>query len=118
MVILGLFLHCTHALSYADIEKELFNSFDRVTVYRTLKTFLDKGIIHKILDDSGSLKYALCNQHCRDGRHRHDHIHFKCTRCGLTSCLDEIEIPGINLPVGYQVEAVNLLIQGTCLACR
>lgn len=118
MVILGLFLNCTHALSYSDIEKELYNSFDRVTVYRTLKTFLDKGILHKILDDSGGLRYALCHHHCHDGGHQHDHVHFKCTRCGHTSCLDEIEIPGIHLPVGYKVKAVNLLIQGTCLACQ
>ena len=117
-VILGLFLHSTHALSYSDIERELCNSFDRVTVYRTLKTFLDKGIVHKILDDEGGLRYALCSNHCRESGHRHNHIHFKCGRCGLTSCLDEVEVPDINLPAGYKMEAVNLLIQGTCLACQ
>ena len=59
--ILDLFLQRSYALSHADIENEFENSLDRVTVYRTLKTFLDKGLIHKVLDDGGGIKYALCN---------------------------------------------------------
>ncbi|MCB0486872.1 MAG: transcriptional repressor [Cyclobacteriaceae bacterium] len=116
--ILGLFLKNEHALSYSDIEHEVSTSFDRVTVYRTLKTFLDKGIIHKILDDTGGLKYALCNNLCSTEEHHHDHVHFKCVQCGQTSCLDEVEIPVIALPTGYRAAEVNLLIQGTCSACR
>ena len=73
--ILHLFLKKNHALSHGDIEKEIDNSLDRVTVYRTLKTFLDKGLIHKVLDDEGSLKYALCNEACTTAEHHHDHVH-------------------------------------------
>jgi len=116
--ILGLFLKNPHALSYSDIEKEISHTYDRVTVYRTLKTFLDKGIIHKILDDSGGLKYGLCSIHCSDEEHHHDHVHFKCSQCGQTSCLDQAEIPGIKLPPGYRVEEINLLIQGVCSQCN
>lgn len=116
--ILGLFLKNPHALSYSDIEHEVSLSFDRVTVYRTLKTFLDKGIIHKILDDSGGLKYGLCSGLCSDSNHHHDHVHFKCTLCGQTSCLDDVEIPRIALPKGFKAEEVNLLIQGVCSSCQ
>ena len=38
--ILGLFLNSEGALSHADIEKDTDSSFDRVTVYRTLQTFV------------------------------------------------------------------------------
>jgi Fur family transcriptional regulator, ferric uptake regulator len=86
-------------------------------VYRTLKTFLDKGLIHKVLDDEGSLKYALCNDPCTTSSHRHEHVHFKCTQCGQTSCLD-VEIPLVRLPKGYEAREVNLLIQGTCESCK
>ena len=58
--ILNGFISKTIALSHADIESFLIDGFDRVTIYRTLKTFLDKGIIHKVLDDQGGIKYALC----------------------------------------------------------
>ena len=81
--ILGIFFNQQHALSYSDIEKEVSASYDRVTVYRTLKSFLDKGVIHKVLDDSGTLKYALCNDHCSTVEHHHDHVHFKCTKCSF-----------------------------------
>jgi Fur family ferric uptake transcriptional regulator len=115
--ILHLFLKKTHALSHSDIEKEIDNSLDRVTVYRTLKTFLDKGLIHKVLDDEGSLKYALCNEACTTAEHHHDHVHFKCTKCGQTNCLN-IEVPSIRLPKGYKANAVNFLIQGICESCN
>ena len=114
--ILHLFLRKDYALSHGDIEKEIRNDLDRVTVYRTLKTFLDKGLIHKVLDDEGSLKYALCNEACATGGHHHNHVHFKCIECGQTNCLD-VEIPSVKLPRGYKPSELNLLIQGVCENC-
>jgi Fur family transcriptional regulator, ferric uptake regulator len=115
--ILHLFLQKNYALSHGDIEKEIDNTLDRVTVYRTLKTFLDRGLIHKVLDDEGSIKYALCNEACSKAEHHHDHIHFKCNKCGQTNCLD-VEVPTIRLPRGYRATEVNLLIQGVCERCN
>lgn len=114
--ILHLFLEKNYALSHHDIEKAVQNSLDRVTVYRTLKTFLDKGLIHKVLDDEGTLKYALCNDTCTTAEHHHDHVHFKCTKCGQTNCLN-VEVPPIKLPKGYKPNEFNLLIQGVCQQC-
>lgn len=111
-----LFLLKNYALSHSDIEKEIDNSLDRVTVYRTLKTFLDKGLIHKVLDDEGSLKYALCKEACSKVEHHHDHVHFKCTKCGQTICLN-VDVPSVKLPKGYSASEVNLLIQGVCERC-
>jgi Fur family transcriptional regulator, ferric uptake regulator len=116
--ILDLFIHNDHALSYSDIEKEVAAAFDRVTVYRTLKTFLDKGVVHKVLDDGGSLKYALCNDHCTSSDHHHDHVHFKCTKCGQTNCIEDVEVPSIKLPNGFVAREINLLIQGICNKCH
>jgi Fur family ferric uptake transcriptional regulator len=116
--ILRLFIRNTFALSYSDIEKEMAAAFDRVTVYRTLKTFLDRGVIHKVLDDEGSLKYALCNEACTTREHHHEHVHFKCDRCGQTTCLDDVTIPAVKLPKGFALREVNLLMQGTCSKCQ
>ena len=41
--ILQLFLSQTGALSHGDIEKKVGEQFDRVTIYRTLQTFVEKG---------------------------------------------------------------------------
>ena len=114
--ILDLFLQRNYALSQGDIEKEIDNHLDRVTVYRTLKTFLDRGLIHKVLDDEGSLKYALCKEACHAPVHHHDHVHFKCLQCGQTNCLD-IDVPPVRLPKGYRSQEVNVLIQGICERC-
>ena len=116
--VLDLFLKSDHALSHGDLEQGLGSDHDRVTIYRTLKTFLDKGLIHKVLDDEGGTKYALCRLTCGKGDHHHDHVHFKCELCGQTTCLDHVQIPSISLPAGYQRQEVNLLIQGTCSICN
>lgn len=114
--ILHLFLKKDCALSHSDIENEIADNLDRVTVYRTLKTFSDRGLIHKVPDDEGSLKYALCTEACSVAEHRHEHVHFKCTSCGQTNCLD-VDIPLVKLPKGYKPREANLLIQGTCQNC-
>ena len=97
--ILLAFLQRDYALSHGDVERQVPENFDRVTVYRTLKTFLDKGLIHKVLDDEGSLKYALCTEACTSVNHHHDHVNFKCTKCGETSSLQD-EVPTEKLPQG------------------
>ncbi len=114
--VLRLFLKKDYALSHADIEGEIAQEIDRVTVYRTLKTFHDRGLIHKVLDDGGTVKYALCTETCSGTQHQHEHVHFKCVQCGQTNCLD-IDIPPVKLPKGYAPREVNLLIQGVCQNC-
>src|SRR5688500_16942437 len=114
--VLHLFLEKDHALSHSDIEREVNNPSDRVTLYRTLKTFLDKGLIHKVLDDEGGIKYALCTETCSVKGHHHEHVHFKCSGCGQTHCLN-VEIPAVKLPKGYQADEMNLLIHGICERC-
>jgi Fur family transcriptional regulator, ferric uptake regulator len=116
--ILALFLNKKFALSHADIESGIPDEFDRVTVYRTLKTFLEKGIIHKVLDDAGTTKYALCKDSCQHDEHHHEHVHFKCVECGQTNCLDAVQIPTIKLPEGYNTLETSLLVQGTCQVCN
>lgn len=116
--VLALFLEKEYALAHSDIEQKLSDHFDRVTIYRTLKSFTDKGLIHKVLDDEGVTKYALCKTHCSASDHHHDHVHFKCSKCGLTNCLDDVHVPKLNLPQGYSAMEVNLLVQGVCKDCQ
>ena len=62
--ILQLFVEQAGALAHGDIEKRAGEKFDRVTVYRTLQTFVDKGIIHTIPTADNSIRYALCKDEC------------------------------------------------------
>lgn len=116
--ILKLFMGQRYALSQPDVERMLGEFFDRVTIYRTLTSFLEKGVIHKVLDDSSVAKYALCQSHCESHAHADEHIHFKCTHCGNTSCLDGLPFPHFHAPAGYSFSETSVLIHGVCPACR
>lgn len=116
--ILQVFLRSRSALAHHDIEKKTGEKFDRVTVYRTLQTFIDKGIVHTIPTADNAVKYALCREECSEGHHHDNHIHFVCDSCGSTTCLDETAIPQIKLPQGYRQEKVNVIVNGVCKTCK
>jgi Fur family ferric uptake transcriptional regulator len=116
--ILELFLTNNGALAHSDIEKKTGEKFDRVTVYRTLQTFLEKGIIHTIPTVDNSVLYALCKENCTEGHHHDNHVHFVCTNCGNATCLDEVRVPSIQLPKGFIPEEVQMVVKGLCKECR
>ena len=115
--ILQLFLEQPGALSHGDIEKKAGEKFDRVTVYRTLQAFVDKGLIHTIPTSDNSIRYALCKENCSAGHHHDHHIHFQCSECGNTYCLDDVVTPDIKLPRGYHAKQVEVVVQGVCRKC-
>ncbi|HTS43310.1 MAG TPA: transcriptional repressor [Puia sp.] len=114
--ILNLFLHGTGALSHGDIEKKAGEKFDRVTIYRTLQTFVDKGIIHSIPTADNSIHYALCKDDCSSGHHD-NHVHFICSNCGNTICLEDVTVPPIKLPKGFISSQVEMIVSGVCSHC-
>lgn len=116
--ILELFLGHAGALAHADIEKGTDEKFDRVTVYRTLQVFLNKGIIHTIPTSDNSIRYALCKEECSEGHHHDNHVHFVCDSCGNTICLEEVSIPSIQLPKGYSIKQVEMVVSGKCKTCK
>lgn len=115
--ILELFLAQNGALAHGDIEKRTGEKFDRVTVYRTLQVFLNKGIIHSIPTADNSVLYALCKDDCAEGHHHDNHVHFVCDNCGNTICMDEVTVPVIKLPNGYEMRQVEMVVSGRCKVC-
>ncbi len=115
--ILSLFLMNKDALAHGDIEKKAGEKFDRVTIYRTLQTFVEKGIVHTIPTADNAVLYALCKD-CDEEHHHDDHVHFVCSNCNATICLDNIVSPQINLPAGYKTADVQVVINGVCKNCN
>ena len=116
--ILELFLASPGALAHADIEKNTDAAFDRVTVYRTLQTFVDKGIIHNIPTSDNSILYALCKDNCEEGHHHDNHVHFICIECNKTICLDDVTIPEVKLPKGFAPKHAEMMVSGICDDCK
>lgn len=117
--VLNAFISSGHAaLTHGDIEVQLAQQYDRVTIYRTINAFMDSGLLHKVPVDDGTMRYALCSDDCDSHGHDDDHIHFKCNNCGQTQCLDEMPMPKVKLPDGYTLSEVNFLVQGVCNKCN
>lgn len=104
------------ATSLTDIENGLTHS-DRITIYRTLKTFQEKGLVHCIEDGTAAPKYALCAENCDDHHHHDLHVHFYCNQCNKTYCLPDSKIPEIQLPRKFQTQELNLIVKGICDQC-
>ena len=105
-----------HALSSNDIESQLQDP-DRITLYRTLKNFEEKGIIHKAIDGTNTAKYALCDSECDEHNHAHQHVHFHCEKCDNTFCVEDVIIPVIQMPHGYNTRQINIIADGICENC-
>ncbi len=116
--VLQVFLHTPgKAITQSDLDQHIDNA-DRITLYRTLKTFEENGIIHQAVDGTGTTKYALCNSHsCTAHKHTEKHAHFLCNDCGTTLCLDEAINPDIKAPKGFEVEESYLVLKGRCKDC-
>jgi len=104
------------AISLGDLEKD-FKVSERSTLFRTIKTFEEKGIVHQIEDGTGVTKYALCEENCECEVGNDLHLHFHCNNCNETVCLTEHKIPHISLPDGYITEDINLVVKGICEKC-
>lgn len=116
-LLLQYFLKSRHTLNLAELENA-FPKADRITIYRTLKTFEEKGIIHSIENGVAGIKYALCKEHCTESKHTDYHPHFHCLKCDRISCLETVFIPPIQLPEGYRSQEVNMTIKGICKNCK
>jgi len=105
-----------YAVTLSEIEKALIkksdHTGDRTTIYRNIKLFHEKGLIHQIDDGSAIAKYAYSDKNCLDL-----HLHFHCVRCGNTFCLPN-KIQYDSLPDKYEIIDVNLVLKGTCGKCR
>ena len=105
--------HRSEAFSLADTENWL-PDMDRSSIFRTLRLFAEHQILHEIDDGSGTAKYCVCR--CED-RHHLNHLHFACTRCFHTYCLEDHTIPLVTLPDGFLPQEVEYIVKGICPKC-
>lgn len=83
------------------------------TVYRTLATLSDRGLVTRVQFLPGPARYDA-NQ----ARHHH----FVCTRCGLVRDVDDPALDGIRATAEVsrigRSETVSVQFRGVCDACR
>lgn len=102
------------ALSLSEIEEHLYYT-DRITIYRTLKTFEEKGIVHSIQENTAT-KYRLCSDECDERTHKDRHLHFYCKLCKQTTCREDIVLQE-NIKGDFRIDEVRLFAKGICENC-
>jgi Fur family transcriptional regulator, ferric uptake regulator len=109
--ILNTLLSSPSALSETELRKKLTYKYERSTVFRTIRSFLDTGIIHSVSCE-GELQYAI------NPEKNKPHAHFKCSKCGQISCITTIRPGKISMPKGFISQNISMLIRGTCKQCN
>ena len=102
--------------SLAELERRII-SIDKSNIFRALVLFREQHLVHAIEGSSDGTKYELCYSH----DHEHDddqHPHFYCEKCQQTYCLNDAELPEIQLPQGFEAHSANLMIKGLCPHCK
>ncbi|MBC6611151.1 transcriptional repressor [Hymenobacter sp. BT507] len=107
-----------YALSGHEIEQQLGQDTDRITLYRTLRSFEEKGLIHRVMDASDIIRYAACSIECTEEAHFDNHVHFKCTECAHIYCLNQVAIPAVTLPASFRAVSRDYLLAGVCNRCQ
>lgn len=102
------------ALSLSDIESQFYKA-DRITLYRTLKTFEENGIVHSIQENNTS-KYKLCQDDCNEITHKDWHLHFYCKICKQTTCKENFVIPELTNS-SLRIDEVRFFAKGVCENC-
>ncbi|MFT4522986.1 MAG: Fur family ferric uptake transcriptional regulator [Bacteroidia bacterium] len=114
--VLSLIFDYNKAIPFSEIQNTLHN-FDRVTLYRTLLTLIENGIIHKALQDEKETFFAVCSNSCSANCHNHKHIHFKCSSCHTVTCVQARSLISFSIP-GHSIENFKIEATGVCESCN
>ena len=102
-------------LSMTELETRL-ETIDKSNVFRTLTAFREAHLVHALEDAGDGVRYELCHSHSNEDDDVH--VHFYCTRCHRTYCLEDTPVPPVEVPEGYEAESVSYLVKGICPECR
>jgi Fur family transcriptional regulator, ferric uptake regulator len=112
LIVLEIFLQHKEALTYQDFLTHPLVQFDRITIFRTLKLFGDKKIIHRIPGSDGINRYLL-----QEGS-ENIHSNFMCSVCKKNIPLKTFVAPKVKLPKGFRQQIIEIIIGGLCNHCK
>lgn len=116
ILVLRSLLKSTSPMSLMELETDLM-TLDRSSILRVLTVLADNEVVHVMEDGRGVTKYEVC--HSRDHKSNDDHhAHFYCEQCHRVYCLEDVSIPHIPVPDGFETHGVNFMLKGTCPRCK
>jgi len=120
LAILDLLAESGQPLGVPEILSRLAAGTDIVTIYRTLNTFSESKIVHRIRAEDRSWRYAFGES---EKQTAHTHPHFVCDECGKVECLADAAVPSNLVPSlrinrKYTVRFPEVILHGVCPKCR
>ena len=118
LAVLNILFKATIPLSVNAIRRELETkaSVDKVTIYRILHLFRQRGIIREITSTGGASYFEMATSE------NPLHPHFSCKNCGTFTCLAPLsftQAPELILPKDdYSIDHIEINISGLCACCR
>jgi Fe2+ or Zn2+ uptake regulation protein len=89
-------------------------TLNRVTVYRTLDSLVEAGLVHRAFTQNRAWYFELAD-HCSE---KQCHPHFTCTNCGVTRCMTDISLPMATIhQKGFIISRQQVRLEGLCPAC-
>uniref|UniRef100_I2Q1W2 Fe2+/Zn2+ uptake regulation protein n=1 Tax=Desulfovibrio sp. U5L TaxID=596152 RepID=I2Q1W2_9BACT len=90
---------------------------NKVTLYRILDLFVEKGLAHRHSSGDRAFRYCLGPRFSS-----RTHCHAYCLRCGRMECLpaaeEAVDVAALAQSCGMDVAGVEVRIDGICAACR
>lgn len=115
LAVLETMLKAGQPISHTDVQAALPDA-DRVTLYRTLTSFVEADIAHQVQGLDGTWRF--CAHTDRGDGCPGNHPHFLCTACGTMTCLLDQTMPRVSVPEGYEVDGKQFVAYGKCPACK
>ena len=115
IVILSVLSHTDMPLAVPQIAAKLgVSAPDKVTIYRTCRTLVKKGLVHKAYLHKRSCYFELASR-CSESQ---CHPHFTCLDCGKTHCMPEIILPmAKSANKGFLISHQQVRLEGLCPRC-
>lgn len=116
ILVVDALMHAKQPMSMMDLELQL-ETLEKSSVFRVLTLLLEHDLVHAIEDGRGIVKYEMCHGegHCSVNDM---HAHFYCEKCRNVYCLEEVNLPKVDLPEGYNMKSINFMIKGICPNCN
>jgi Fur family transcriptional regulator, ferric uptake regulator len=118
LAVLNILLKATTPLSVYTIRQSLETkaNIDKVTIYRILSLFRQRGIIREIASACGANYFEMATLE------NPLHPHFSCKNCGAFTCLAPLpftQAPELILSKDdYSIDHIEINISGLCACCR
>jgi Fur family ferric uptake transcriptional regulator len=118
LAVLDILLKATTPLSVNTIRQSLETkaNIDKVTVYRILTLFRQRGIIREIASAGGANYFEMATLE------NPLHPHFSCRNCGAFTCLAPLPFTQAQELIlskdDYSIDHIEINISGLCACCR